>query len=80
MKPLDVVGLYFHVYNSHGNVNRQGRVRGEILRGMSYLVQWYSWLDGQPTTIQIVAMTEMSQWKFYLTPAEWVAAVQEQQA
>lgn len=63
------VGLFFHEYGQDGRIEHQGRVKCRI-EGSTYLVQWMDWVDGQPSTTDIVSMESPDRFKFYLTARE----------
>ncbi len=54
----------------------QGYIAEEL--GMSYLVQWFSWLDGAPNGSQLFTKSQMSRygWTFYDNEADWHSAGQ----
>ena len=48
----------------------QGQVLSEIAPGV-FLVQLYSWIDGEPTDRRVVEISAMASWRFYETAAQW---------
>lgn len=56
-------GLWFHSFEGK-NVQWQGIVDRDLKNG-NYLVQLYSWIDGSPTSKEIVSFEKMKGWKFY---------------
>lgn len=66
-KPTDdlLVGRWAHVLDEHGGVDRQCRIlraSGEA----AYLVQWYEWISGGPSTMNIVPIEEIGSGKWVL--------------
>jgi hypothetical protein len=55
-KPAGLVGRYFHIWDDEGsNIARQGRVIAQI-DPTHYLVQFYDWLMGEPSTLHIYTL------------------------
>ena len=65
-----LIARCFHIYGEEGVVERQGIVRNYLGDGR-YLVQFFSWLTGDATTLAIYHITEMRPgkkegcWQFY---------------
>lgn len=63
------VGLWFHQRDSNREIMRQGQiVGGNAARG--YRCQLYSYLDGNPTAIEVIFSDQMEGWSFYATDAD----------
>lgn len=60
---------FFHSIGVEGYVKWQGQVLGHVQDGY-YLVQCYSWMDGDPTNCEIVPFSSMVGWMFYCTADE----------
>jgi len=60
-----MAGLWFHS-RKDGNIHLQGQIVRDLKNG-SYVVQLYSWLDGNPTDQKIVLLEEIKEWTFYKT-------------
>jgi len=77
-----LVGRWFHVLDGREHagvklIGQQGRVVAAVNADW-YLVEWLSWLDGEPTRQSLVRLEEMKAWRFYDT-AEWMREVYRQQ-
>jgi hypothetical protein len=65
-----LVGRCFHVFAEDGTIERQGIVRAD-LGGGGYLVQYFEWFAGTPSTMEVRYITEMKpgrgngSWQFY---------------
>lgn len=69
---VDFLGKYFHTFEN-GVIHKQGKVlSGNETDGFS--VQWFSWLDGRATTIDILPLEKMKGFTFYKKRSEWVAS------
>ena len=66
-----LAGLFFHTF-SDSIVHQQGHVMGEVSPGV-YLVQFYEWLMGSPTTQQLFKLEDMFGWVFYDNEEDWIA-------
>jgi hypothetical protein len=70
-EPLGLVGRCFHTFRDGGYVDEQGIVRGD-LGGGYFLVQYFEWLSGSPSTLAITHVSDMKPgrdpgcWQFYL--------------
>jgi len=58
-----MAGLWFHS-RKDGKIHWQGKIVRDLKNG-SYVVQLWSWLDGNPTDQKIVLLEEMKEWSFY---------------
>jgi hypothetical protein len=70
-KPVDpvlgLVGRCFHTFDDKGVLRYQGIVRGD-LGGGRYLIQYFDWIMGEPSTMAIIDIEEMMSpraWQFY---------------
>jgi len=64
-------GKFFHSIGQDGFLCWQGQVLGEVQAGF-FLVQLFSWLDGDETNCEIVPFEDMLGWLFYQTSEEMV--------
>jgi hypothetical protein len=55
----------------------QGRIEKQV-SGDVYLVQFFSWVTGFPTTQELIKVDVMLGWKFYDTEDEWHVAAEAQ--
>ncbi len=71
--PNKLVGLFFHT-TKDGEITWQGHVEAK-LDDRLYLVQFYSWVMGEPTFAQITTIWNMfeegKEWRFYKTAQDW---------
>ncbi len=67
------VGKFFHLIED-GKINRQGRVA--FVDGEYAMVQWFSALDGTPSTQQAYALSEVAsdKFRFYESHRAWMLA------
>lgn len=58
--------LYFHTFQPHDltMIRWQGDVQAKVTDDV-YLVRLYSFIDGCPSHLRLVALTEMLTWRFY---------------
>lgn len=64
-QPLDaLIGKFFHSLDDEGKIEWQGCVLGPSSNGC-YLVQLFSWLNGDPSNCCLVPFEEMGGWLFY---------------
>lgn len=66
-----LAGKYFHSLDESRHICWQGKVLGRAEPGF-YLVQLFSWADGENSNAQIVAFEEMFEWLFYQSPDEMI--------
>ena len=64
-----LVGKYFHTFRTYPDcdcrtVQYQGHIVAHI-QGEYYLVQYFEWIVGEPSTYQIVTIEEMLDWNIY---------------
>src|SRR5215831_12635152 len=63
-----LIGRGFHVFRETKSRKRaikyQGVVRARIEDGL-YLVQYFEWFVGEPSTLELVRIEEMLEWQFY---------------
>lgn len=59
-----LIGSYFHTWDDDGTLNEQGRVLSRHADGY-YLVQFYEWFMGEPSSRQLRAFESMVSWTFY---------------
>jgi hypothetical protein len=62
-----MVGKFFLGNGWQGHIEKQ-------IGPDTYLVQFFSWVTGYPTTQELIKTDKMAGWKFYDTEAEWHAA------
>ena len=63
-----LVGKYLHTFKDE-KISQQGLIISS--QGAEhFLVQWFSWLDGKPGTLQIFHISKMLDWVFYSTQDE----------
>lgn len=69
--PAGLVGHFFHSFSGEGNARRvewQGHVVAAVgIDEAHYLVETFSWMDGDPWTRRIVHVSQMLTWDFYET-------------
>jgi hypothetical protein len=56
-KPTGLIGLFGHTYVDQV-IDHQFEIIREI-KGDRYVVQLFSWADGEPTEVEIVSQTEL---------------------
>lgn len=66
-----LVDRYFLIKEGTGTY--QGRVTACVQDGY-YLCQFYSWLDGSPTSEKLAHITVMTSWEFYSDAVAWRSA------
>jgi hypothetical protein len=63
-----LIGRAFHTFRETKSGQRgvvyQGIVRARIEDGL-YLVQYFEWLVGEPSTLELVRIEDMLNWQFY---------------
>lgn len=62
--PSAIVGSFFHTFDSDQAIQFQGHVLESLAAGV-YFVEFFSWLDGRPTTRSVVRLDAMETWQFY---------------
>lgn len=75
----NLVGWFVLTPNeSDGPRGHQGQIV-EILPDDLCLVQWFSWLDGEPTKADLFSVSQMHvwNWSFYAKHADWIHAGRE---
>jgi hypothetical protein len=76
-----MIDRYFHIWGDDGHVSRQGRVIAQ-LDPMHYLVQFYDWVVGAPSTLHVFSVDTMTlanakderapgAWQFYENHEHW---------
>jgi len=66
-QPLSLVGRAFHTFEDRDGdrtIKYQGIVRGKITESV-YLVQYFEWIMGEPSTLELVTLDGMMGWQFY---------------
>lgn len=71
-----IVGKHFHSFHDYGIVNWQGRILSEPTPS-TFLVQLYSWIDGNETEQKLISFAEMENWRFYSSDKEMVKAYEK---
>lgn len=70
-----LIGLFFHsTVPGHEPGSRKVEWQGQVVSSPEpgfYLVQLFSWADGEPTNMTLVTTTQMVGWKFYTDTATW---------
>jgi hypothetical protein len=61
---LDLVGRCFHTFDDKGAIRHQGIVRGQVGPTV-YLIQYFEWFVGEPSTLAIFDLADMKGWQFY---------------
>ena len=62
---LTLVGRCFHIFDdADGYVQSQGVVRGSLGDGF-YLIQYFEWIMGELSTLEIKHIDAMLRWQFY---------------
>lgn len=67
-KPNDLVGRWFLQFKE-SELGWQGQILS-MPSSEVYLVQLYSWLDGEPSQQRFVKFADMLEWQFYATDDE----------
>ena len=82
--PHPLVGLYAHRSSTDPEVTKYGwnherQIRVHSVVGDIALAQYYSYLDGAPTSIEPIAVSELlsGAWRFYASHAEWKETADE---
>lgn len=81
-EPDGLVGRYFHIFGDDRRVQYQGRVVKQI-DPTHYLVQFYEFFAGDPNTLHVVTIDQMSTskiisgrgvntWQFYQDHQHWI--------
>jgi hypothetical protein len=71
-KEYGLVGRCFVTFNENNEVSQQGIVRGKI-SDAAYLVQYFEWIMGEPSIMQIVELaTMMSEPGKSRDPGKWI--------
>lgn len=75
--PQALVGLYFHTFADAGDqrvVEYQGKIVAHVGDG-DFLVQLFSWLDGEPTELHLLEVARLKDGRaqFYETREAWTA-------
>jgi hypothetical protein len=70
-----MLNLYFHTILD-GKVDKQGQVIGEVSPGY-LLVQWFSWMDGSPTSQEVVPVVSLRNAKVYQDRDNWTTSGQK---
>lgn len=75
-----LVDMYFHGIERHDDgcryVKTQGFIHshlGPVNGEPAFLVCFYSWLTGGPSTMEVRRLSEMPEWRFYDDPEWWNA-------
>lgn len=68
-----LVGLFLLGDIDEHRMGHQGRVMAYLVNG-AYLVQFYSWLSGEPTNLGVVDLTEMARLRFFNNEEDWRCA------
>jgi hypothetical protein len=63
-KKVGIVGKWFLAFNQDGRLDLQGRVLEKMKNGI-YLIETYSWNDGQVLDERIIPVDQMSNWRLY---------------
>ena len=67
---IGLIGCCFHIFDAKGAIRSQGVVRGYLGEGY-YLVQYFDWIVGSPSTMEVRPLTDMKPgredgcWQFY---------------
>lgn len=75
--PDGLEGIFFHTFthdeaSDRHLISRQGRIISKVGQS-TYLVTFYSWLDGGESSTRLVMLEEMTadKWRFYSTQDQW---------
>jgi hypothetical protein len=63
-KKVGIVGKWFLAFNQEGKLDLQGRVLEKMKNGI-YLIETYSWNDGQVLDERIISVAQMCNWRLY---------------
>jgi hypothetical protein len=66
-------GIAIHVLGDDGLPDRQGVIARD-LPGDRVLVEWFSWIDGAPTSASIHRVEELATWELYTSPKQMAEA------
>ena len=70
------IGYYFHTFDGDPpSIELQGKVISTT--GKTCSAQLFSWIDGEPTTIQNISAEQMKNARFYRTNKEWRDAAEQ---
>lgn len=53
-----LTGLFGHLYNSDNKIERQFLIKAKIEQAV-YLVQWFGWIVGEPTTLGLLSAEDL---------------------
>lgn len=74
-----LVGKFFHrMEEDKTTIKNQGIVEAEVFPG-HFLVQFFSFLTGEDTNMEIVPVANMTHWKFYNSNDEMNQAFRDEQ-
>jgi len=63
-KKPGIVGKWFLAFNQEGKLDLQGRIL-EKMKNEIYLIETYSWNDGQVLDERIIPLDQMHNWRLY---------------
>ncbi len=68
-------GKWFHSMDPSNpdNLGWQGQIVKSMPDCQSYMVQLFSWIDGEPTIVKRVAVGDMDGWRIYDTNKEMLS-------
>jgi hypothetical protein len=69
-------GRHFHTFTPDDKLHYQGHVLKKISEEF-YLVEFFSWLSGEPTYQQIVPLKKMADWWFYASSEDMIYSSEE---
>jgi len=81
-----LIGFFGHTYGEEGGgwrvIKRQFRI-SRRLNENAYVVQWFSFLDGEPTSLGVLHEADLldpEKTKLYATRKEWLTAYEKMYA
>lgn len=66
-----LVGLFGHTRDEDGVIRWQFEIIGKVNDG-TYTIQLFSWVDGMPTDVKIMAIDQLHECSLYSTREAWV--------
>jgi hypothetical protein len=59
---------FFHTFED-GKISQQGRIIEEDMPGL-FLVQFFEWIMGEPSSEQLIYVSDMKAWRWYASAEE----------
>ena len=74
-EPVNLVGLFFH-RTHNGRVSEQGHIVGYDPAAQLLIIEYLSWVTGDPTDMEVCSVYESRQWVLYRTADDMDAGLQ----